>query len=227
MLFLIVLIVLTTASDGFTQPILEIPSNSFKLGYTPHNSTVWHTFWFKSTGTDTVEITDVNTGCKCAVMPLERTLIGPGDSMKVSFFWNTGRRVGAATQHPNVRIKGSEDPLFVILIGQMVNGLDSCRPVSIKPYKFELGRIAKKSIDSISFKLFNHSGEDVSLKVVSTPFEECEIYMPDSLLSGSEAIGYVKVRPEFADLEFKRSITVEISDKRATRLTIPIRRKFY
>ena len=226
-ILLLFVLTLTVGPEGFTEPVLEIPSNSFKLGYTPYNSTVCHHFWFKSTGTDTVDIISVNTGCKCAVMPLDRTQIAPGDSMNVAFFWNTGRRVGPATQHPNVLIKGSDDPSFVILIGTIVNGLDSCRPVSIKPYKFELARIANKSIDSISFKLLNHSGEDVFLKVVSSPIEECVITIPDSLQSGIEATGYIKVKPEFADLEFKRSITIEISNEKATRLTIPIRRKFY
>jgi hypothetical protein len=45
--------------------------------------------------------------------------------------------------------------------------------------------------------------------------------------AGNEAVGYIKLDPRYADSEFERSITFEISNPERSRMTVPIRRKFY
>ncbi|MBN1211089.1 MAG: hypothetical protein JXA92_00795 [candidate division Zixibacteria bacterium] len=48
--------------DIFSGPRLSFRDTLFVFGYTPQNSTVSHTFWLYSTGTETVEIHRVIPG---------------------------------------------------------------------------------------------------------------------------------------------------------------------
>jgi len=212
---------------SYSQPRLEVPVNNFNFGYIPQNSTVVRPFWFKSTGTDTLQIKDIKTGCACAVMPLEKNWIAPGDSMRVSIFWIIKRNIGVIARSPRIYTNASPDPLRLHLQGTALLFPDSARPISVKPYKFELAKTSHAEIDSLSFILVNHSDYDLSISLVSIPPDECELFVPDSVSALSSSTGYIKVRPEFADSEFKTSITLLLSDRKLTRLTIPIRRKFY
>ena len=162
-------------------------------------------------------------------MPLERDWIAPGDSMLVGFYWDLGKRFGPTSQEPRVFTNANTDtdPLYLSLKGMSVMAPDSSRPVSIKPYRMELARTPAKNIDSVGFTLTNRSTSDMALTVVSYPVPECEVSLPDSLLAGGSATGFVKLKPDYADSEFKRSVTVELSDAKKSRFTIPIRRKFY
>jgi len=48
--------------EAFVGPRLSFRDTLFEFGYAPQNSTVSHTFWLYSTGTDTVEIHHVVPG---------------------------------------------------------------------------------------------------------------------------------------------------------------------
>jgi len=214
-------------TGGVCQPALEIQDNSFEFGSVPQNTTVFHYFWFKSTGTDTLKINHIKTGCACVLMPLERDWIAPGDSMKVGIYWNIKRRVGKIGRYPYIFTNAREEPYRVYLKGTISITPNESRPLSIKPFKLELSKLADKSIDSLSFILHNHSDKDLYFNLLSDPFEECEFFIPEILLANSDNSCYIKVNKDYLDIEFKRSITLQLSDDRKTIITIPIRRKFY
>ncbi len=224
---LLISLVLLVASSASAQPKLEIASNRFDFGLMPDQSTVKHTFWFKSVGTDTVRIKKVKTTCQCMAVPLTQDWLAPGDSMPVSVFWNLGRRIGNAGQYPRVFIEGDEEPLSMSLIGQVVGALDKGRPVSIKPFKGEFAITAVKSIDSIGIVLTNHSKEDLEVTVVSFPVDECLMSFPEHIPAGAQSSGYVKLKAKSSDSEFMSSITLEFEGQKKSRLTIPLRRKIY
>ncbi len=224
--FLISLLLLVASSTS-AQPKLEIPSNKFDFGLMPDQSTVKHSFWFKSVGTDTVRIKEIKTTCQCMTVPLTQDWLAPGDSMPVSVFWNLGRRIGNAGQYPQVIIEGDERPHSISLIGQVVRALDEGRPVSVKPFKGEFAVTSVKSIDSIGIILTNHSKEDLAVTVVSFPVDECLMSFPENIPAGAQALGYVKLKAKSSDSEFMSSITLEFEGQKKSRLTIPLRRKIY
>jgi hypothetical protein len=212
---------------SYSQPRLEIADANFDFGYTLHNSKLVHRFWFKSAGTDTVVINDIKTGCACAVMPLEKDRIAPGDSMRVGIFWDIKNNLGPIGRSVRIFTNAGQDPLRLHLDAVVYLALDSARPVSVKPYRCELAKSSRAVIDSMSFTLTNQTNEDLSVALVSSFSDECEIVLPDSIRALSSENGYVKVKPEYADLEFETSMTLLFSDQKASRLTVPIRRKFY
>lgn len=226
--FLILVLVAVVGSNALSQPALEIPNNEFEFGLVPQKATATHYFWFKSVGTDTVKILTIKTGCSCATMPLEREWIAPGDSMLVGMFWDTQRRTGKMGRYPKVFTNAGPDPYRLSLTGEAQHTLDGeSRPIAVRPFKWELSRIREKSIDSVAFVLRNNRENDLVPEILSFPVNECEIFIPDTLKALTDNHGYVKVRDEFSDSEFVRSITFRLNDKDETIYTIPIRRKVY
>ncbi len=226
-LSLTAVVVLTTAALSDAQPRLVVPAPTFDFGYTPQNVKLVHHFWFKSEGTDTLQINEIKTGCACAVMPFERDWLAPGDSMKVGIHWDIKSNLGKIERSPRVFTNASEDPVRLHLTGKVIPYPDSAHPVSPKPFRFLLGRSPQKDIDSLSFTLTNHSSQNLAISVASIPPEEVELIFPDSVQALASSTGYIKLRPEFSDSEFQTSVTLLMSDQGQTHITIPISRKFY
>lgn len=220
-------VLLLSASTVSAEARLDIPSSKFDFGMMPAQSSVAHSFWFRSSGTDTVRIQAIKTGCQCTTMPLERDWLAPDDSMKVEVFWELGRRIGNTGQYPRVFIVGDPEPHFISLIGNVTQVMDDLQPVSVKPFKATFARTSTVSIDSISFTFTNHSDEDLDLSVVSYTSKSYQVEFPTQIVGGATAEGYVKISPQATDLEFKGSITVEFEGRKKNRLTIPVLRKFY
>jgi hypothetical protein len=218
---------LVAASTVLAQPKLEIAGNRFEFGMVPQNSTVVQFFWFKSVGTDTLRIVEIKQGCNCILTPLEQDWIAPGDSLSVGFFWETQKRVGKIGQYPYIFTNAGKEPDRVYLTAAVSINPADAYPVSVKPFKLELSRVAGTSLDSLQFILHNDSEDDLSCTVVSFPLVECEVVLPDILKAKSDNTGYIRVKKEYLGTEFQRSITLRLSDKQNSAVTIPIRRKFY
>jgi len=226
---LLVLGVLGTAGSLLGQPRFEIASNRFSFGMVPQSATVTNYFWFKSTGLDTVRIGEIKTGCDCAHMPLPRDWIAPGDSMLVGFFWETEHKIGSTGRYPYIYWSKQEDPARLFLTADISTAPDSCRPLSLKPYKAELSRLGARSIDSVGITFTSHMDAPIVLKVVSVLTDEYTFVYPDTIPPNGSAKGYVKLNPAYADKEFTGSVTCEYvaSAVENKRFTIPIRRKMY
>lgn len=218
---------MTAVASVSSQPALEIPNNRFDFGIVSQNSTLVHYYWFKSVGTDTLEITRIKTGCSCALMPMETDKIAPGDSIRVGIYWDVKRNNGSIGRYPYIYTNAGPDPYRVFLTAKVIMDLLSVRPVAVRPYKLEVPKLQQKSIDSLEFILHNFNSYDLTCEIISLPFDECEIFVPKILKAESDNIGYIKVNKDYLYQEFKRSISIRLSDPKADIITIPIRRKFY
>ncbi len=218
---------LLTAATAFGQARLVAPLDKFDFGILPPNSVLVHHFWLRSAGADTVTITDVKTGCSCAASELEKNVLAPGDSVLLGIRWDIGRSHGSIFRSPLVFFNNSEQTLRLSLEGQVWDDPETARPVTVKPFRFELSRAAIKDIDGLPFTLTNHSGEELSIELLSLAPEEIELVLPEKIPANGSASGSVRVKPEFRNTEFSTSITLLVRDERNTHVTIPVRRKFY
>lgn len=209
------------------ESALEITGNRYDFGIVPQNAVVSQYFWFKSIGKDTLQILELKTGCDCATMPLERTWIAPGDSMKVGLQWNTEHRIGGIGRYPYIMTNARTEPYRIFLTADATNKPDSAFPICARPFILALAKTATTAIDSLAFRLVNRSEQDIALRVVSHMPEQVEIVIPSLIKAKSEIVTYIKVKPEFLNQEFSESITIMTDDTKETRLTIPISRKIY
>ena len=224
---LIIAAILVLSSNSFSQPKLESSGEKFDFGLTTQNSTIVYSFWLKSTGSDTVKISEIKTGCSCAIRSLESDLIAPGDSTQLTISWNTERATGPIKRYPLIYSNGSAKPLRISLKANVLLSLDSAFAGSIWPFKFEMSRIREMSIDSLEFRIINTTDQDFYPVMVSEQPAECIIYLPQTVPARGSAYGYAKILPEFVDKEFKSSFTFDFKHGSGNYLTIPIRRKFY
>ena len=210
-----------------SQPVLKSSPENFDFGITINNSIIVHKLWLKSTGTDTVKIKDIKTGCSCTTMPLSRNEIAPGDSLEVAIRWDTQRTYGPDKKYPFIFYEGAKEPLRIGLFTNVQNVPDSNLPVSVWPFKFELGKHPAKSLDSLEFRIKNTTDKDIAASIVSHALEQCEINLPKVLPAKSAAFGFIKIKPEFVGQEFQDSITIRFSHDDKFFITVPIRRKLY
>jgi len=223
----VVLLVIVHGGSGLCEQSLRIGSEKFELGMIPSNSIVVHQFWFYSEGTDTLRVDTIITGCTCAVMSLPSKSLAPGDSMLVSIQWELDRRIGSVGKYPRAEYDGPASPGRMWLRGLVVQNPDSTRPLSYKPYKLELSRAGQTDVDSMVITLTNRSEEALALRLVSSPMKQCELTLPDTIEAGASAQGIIRLKPEHAESEFIGSLTIEVDDSQHSRITLPIRRKFY
>jgi hypothetical protein len=217
------------AVSAFAQPKLVIVNSDFDFGSVPQNSTAVNYYWFKSIGTDTVRITQIKTGCDCVTMPLPRSIMPPGDSMLVGFFWETQHKIGQTGRYPYIFVEGVTDPVRMALKANVMDFPDSSRPMSIKPFRVELSQIQGTSIDSVTLKFTNYGASQMVLNVVSTVPKEFTYALPDTLQGGETKQGLVRIHPNMKDKEFKSSLTIEwkSADGQSGRFTVPVRRKLF
>ncbi len=218
---------LVLSGSSIAQPGLKIPNDRFEMGTIPQYSVVTHSFWFTSTGSDTLVINEIKTPCGCSVASMERNWIPPGDSMLVTICWDVKKRVGPSGGYPYIYTNAGPDPLRVYMTGTIARSPDSTRPVTIKPFVLDVSKFKDHDIDSLRFKITNHSDTTFSVTPMSFNVDECDITLPDSVGARTSTWGTIKVKPEYLDKEFYKSITLLLNDQRETRITIPIKRKIY
>jgi len=223
----VIVLVLLAMKTASSQPLLKVSPESYDFGITVPNSIIVHKAWIKSSGTDTVRVEKVSTGCTCTSMPLEKDKIAPGDSVQVEIRWNTNRMRGPSKQYPRIYYKNSEKELRLALTAIFVNVPDSNLSVTAWPFRFELGRLPDRSIDSIEFRIKNNSAKDIEVYLASHEIEQCELQLPKILPAHSNSFGFIKIKPEHLGEEFEDSYTLKFSHDVKHVLTIPVRRKIY
>jgi hypothetical protein len=226
-IFSVVVVVLSLGASALCEQVLRIGQKKFELGTIPTNSTVMHQFWFYSEGTDTLRVDTIITGCTCAVMSMPSRALAPGDSMLVGFEWKLDRRIGSVGKYPRAEYDGPTSPGRMSLRGLVVQSPESARPISCKPFKLELSRAGQIDVDSVVFTLTNQLEVNLAVSLVSFPVDQCELTLPDTIAAGASAQGVIRLKPEYAESEFIGSLTIEVNDSKRSRITLPIRRKFY
>jgi hypothetical protein len=211
----------------YCEPRLIVLAPNFDFGSVPQISTLKHSFWFYSLGDDTVKISEIKTGCSCALMPLEQDWIAPGDSIEVTITWQIGKHIGKTDRFPRIFSNVGEDPLQLRLNATVVPKPDSIKPVSFAPYKVQMGRTVDKDVQSMSIKLTNLTDQELDISLISKHPKEIQFTLPEKLSANSTQEFQVALSPEFIDSEFETSFTIGFSDELNNRLTIPVKRKFY
>jgi len=224
---LIIAVISILCPNTLSQPKLESSGQKFDFGLTTQNSIIVYSFWLKSTGIDTVKISNIKAGRNCTVSTLESDKIAPGDSTRLTIFMNTEQTTGPIRRFPKFYSNGSVKPLTISLQANVLLSLDSAFAGSIWPFKFEMSRIRDMSIDSLEFRIINATDQVFYPEIVSELPVECIIFLPETVPANGSAYGYAKLLTEFVDKEFKSSFTVDFKFGRGNYLTIPIRRKFY
>jgi len=217
------------AASVAAEPAIELSLSEFDFGHVARQTTLYSTVWFRSTGTDTLRIYEIKTGCDCAVMPFENRKIAPGDSVAATLVWETERVQGLIRRFPRVFTNASPDPERLTYKAMVLMHPDSARPVQILPYRFVFTDFAGRTRDSIEFTLTNLGSDNYAVLLPPQPPGPYEIVLPDSLEAGSSVKGHIKLTAEGVADEYDGTLTLQFNarGKDPHRFSVPIRREIY
>jgi hypothetical protein len=101
---------------------------------------------------------------------------------------------------------------------------DSTYPIIIKPYKLDISQFGEKTRDQMKFTISNVSDSALNLSTIAWPHNLLTVTLPKTVPAGKTVEGLIKLNPDALKKEFEKSITIELSDAKLSRFTIPVKR---
>ncbi|MEZ6091515.1 MAG: DUF1573 domain-containing protein [Pirellulaceae bacterium] len=151
--------------DDATLPKAVVPESVHDFGMMDPLCEAMHSFDIRNEGDAPLVLTGGSTSCKCTLMEGGTQVIDPGESSKVTLFWNSGRKQDYYEQNASIR---ANDPLMPE-INLKIRG----------KVRFEVGT----SVDEVNFVNLQPDGEGTfELDVFSQLFYEFDIQKIQSTL---------------------------------------------
>ncbi len=222
--FIAIFLVLIIAGAVSAQSALQIKEPIFDFGYVPQQTTVSHIFWLYSTGNDPLKIIEVQPGCGCTKAPLEKDVVPVGDSTQLEILFSSRFYEGPLTKRPSIETDEGKIKKYLQFSADIYKDPSKTKPIVLNPNIFDLSRIAGKDRSKLQFEITNVSDQDLKLEVIDYPEAMLKIDFPDKIKAGKTETGKVEVKDFFKNIEFEKSITIELNDKDHTRFTIPVKR---
>ncbi len=95
----------------------------------------------------------------------------------------------------------------------------------MKPYKLDLSQFGEKLRDKIDFTITNVSDEKVDLSMIAFAQDFFDVKLPSSIEAGKSASCTLKLKKDAIKKNFEKSFTIETSDSKNSRFTMPVKRK--
>ncbi len=212
------------AGAALGAPKLTVSQAEFDFGYVPQQSKVATVFWLKSTGEDTLRITNVVPGCGCTKTPLDKKVLAPGDSTRLEVIFSTKTYKRRVTKSPRIQTNEGAVNHRVKIAANVSQRPDSTYPLLLRPYKLDLSQFTEKEVREKTFTVTNVSDERLDLSLVFAASELFDAALPESLDPGQTATGSIRLTESAVGSSFEKSLTFEASDANKTRFTLPVKR---
>jgi hypothetical protein len=185
---------------------VEISGAEYDFGQVVTNSTQAHTIWIRAAGTDTLTLTDVKTGCGCVTSPWAVSTIRPGDSLALTFYWQTRGSVGDQELSAYLYLKPENFPQKIVLSGNVVTPDDLQASLDWRPSVLRLSGGQDGGL-SVAFDLTNRTSET-----------------PESIEPGKAAGGRIRLESGQTDSTFEGSVTLELTGNQSggIRVSLPV-----
>jgi hypothetical protein len=217
---------LMTCSAAYGQPKVQLSETGFNFGKAAQHAQLTHTFWIKSVGTDTLDITKVEPGCSCTQAPLSDSIIAPGDSVALEIQFSTRSYRGFVAKRPYIETNASADKLYLRIDCELVPDEITMSPIKIEPVRVDVSQFTKLPRRKAKFLLTNTSDKDYDLKVIDDKDKDFDVSLPKKIKAGETADGFVEVHEDAIEKNFEESVTFQISDEQGTRFSIPVKRMY-
>jgi hypothetical protein len=128
------------------------------------------------------------------------------------------------TKRPTIKTNEGPPDKSVQINCNIATRPDSTYPILIKPYKLDLTQFGEKVRSETKFTIENISDKDLDLSLVYSPSELINLTLPKVVKAGKTAEGVAKLTKAGVDAEFEKAITLQLSDEKSSRFTIPVKR---
>ncbi|MEW5796527.1 MAG: DUF1573 domain-containing protein [Candidatus Zixiibacteriota bacterium] len=225
-LLLVVVTVLAAAATVLAGPQLEIINPTTDFGKVPQNKVVSTDFFIKSIGDEPLKILTLWSGCGCADIPLTDSTIDPGDSLKLTITFSTGRELGRTLKKPSVVTNAFTDVIKLSIAAEVVLSLEDADPVGVTPDVVDVSQYGGKTRRIGHFSFENKSSEDFRILVVDSARKSFEVRVPDMLKAGQTVEGKLRVIDSKVDKDFQESVTFRFEGKEGYNYTLPVVRHY-
>lgn len=222
-LFAASIFLMCSLTTAFAGAKLDISSTTFDFGIIPQVGKVSHTYYMKSTGTDSLRILGIKPGCGCTKAPLEKEVVAPGDSTGVELIFTSSEAYRGKTQKTaTVTCNDDERGSFLLRFSAQFNTVpDSAKPIQLAPWSLEIAEGERARELSIAVK--NVSDQPLTLKMASLPLGFLKVTLPATPIAPNQTAAIkVQVDPKCKANAFEKSFTLECSDDQTTHFTVPV-----
>ena len=220
----IALLITMAAASLMAAPRAEIPNSTFNFGKVSQQVTIYHTFWVKSTGDDTLVIKKVEPGCGCTKAPIQDTVLAPGDSTRLQIFFSTWNYRGFVIKKPHIITNAPDSITYAQIIAEPITDPASIRPVIPESFKVDVSQFSATPRRKANFRIINKGSVDYPLELVESSGGVFDVELPPMIKAGDTAVGTITVHEPAVKTEFQTSFTFEVGDEGRTRFTLPVRR---
>ena len=225
LLYLSVALIITLSAVGLMAASrAEIPNSTFNFGKVSQQVTIYHTFWVKSTGDDTLIITRVEPGCGCTKAPVQDTVLAPGDSTRMQIFFSTWQYRGYVIKKPHIITNAPDSITYAQILAEPITDPSSIHPVTVEPFKVDVSQFSSAVRRKATFKIINKGSQDYPLELVEASGGVFDVDLPPLVKAGETVEGTITVHENAVEVEFQTSFTFEVGDEGRTRFTLPVRR---
>jgi hypothetical protein len=200
-------------------PQLTVAEKKFEFGNIPRSAKVSHTYWLYSTGTDTVKITKVKSGCGCTKAPLKRDILPPGDSTELELIFTAPAVPGFVTK--GITVSTNEDSVDyhgLLIEAWVVPWPDSAQALRVWPDKMRFVRGGSKKLRA---SIENVGESEYRLSVVDQP-QQLNVVCPESIAAGESIEMVVNYVGETITEAANKSFTFEAVGADTVRFTLPV-----
>lgn len=225
-LFSSLLVLLLTSAGLSAAPEIEFNEGEYVFGKVVQRSKIVHDFWVKSVGDEPLRITKIVPGCGCTQVPLKDSVIAPGDSTKLTLYFETRNYRGNVTKRPYFLTNASNSKNYIRIYSEVLVKPELDTPLVISPYKVDVSQFTEKSRRRARFSITNKSKRSFAISVVDPGHGNFKLKMPEKVGAGETVEGTIIVHKEKVPTSFEDSITFYIDDDLSTRYTIAVRRLY-
>ena len=222
--FVLAALFFTSGSAAWAVPRLTLPETVFNFGFCPQNSEVSHKFWLISTGDQPLKITNVIPGCSCTRAPLDKDILGVGDSTQLDIIFSTKTSLNRVSKTPTIQTNEGPPDKRLQIIATIVAQPDSTFPLVIQPYKLDVSQKTDNIIDRIEFGIRNVSDEELTIEFISGADDYFQVELPKVIKPGESAKGRLMLHKSALVKSFQKSFTIQAGDEIGSRFTIPVKR---
>jgi hypothetical protein len=227
--FLIIWTVLVLTSEFISaqpaQPRMSVDNSEHDFGLTPQKSIVAHHIWVKSAGDSPLQIRSIKTGCGCVAATPAVADINPGDSLPITFYWDTRISEGSVKRTSYMFTNADADPFrFEMKADCYPSGTVSGHDIFVSPSTIIVAYPRTGGTIEHPFSVTNRTDEDRTISIAAVSVSGMEIIVPDTLLAGSTIHGRLLLDAEDWSPELAGSMTIEFpaDGSPGDRVTIPI-----
>jgi hypothetical protein len=219
-----VLVLSLLSVTAFAGPDIDIEQDSYDFGKSVQKVVLTHDFWIKSSGEDTLRVTEIVPGCGCTESWLTDSTIAPGDSANLHIIFSTGRFSKHVSKQPYLMTNVSGERVYLKISAELEIEPEKSLPITISPSLVDVSQFDERPRRRSRFFIENRTDNNLKISVVDSSFKSFEVKVPKEVKAGESVAGLVIVFEGAVETSFEESITIELNDPGSSRYSIPVKR---